>query len=270
MDDTVSFVKKYVKLYRERQRIPCLEMLFESGCLVPTELFCLFSKRTRNKRMKAIKKRWQQRKKQVHVWDEGDEEMPVKDIAVYDLSKRRKTLKCAKERIIKAINYVISPDEIYMYNPDNLKSGYTWYSGQKLIVYQVQKYMKKELREKIWKDIDLVKIGPYDLTDPLHFVKKVILLENDDDEKRRYLVYDMGDDTVSLKPRFIACWNDVKDTSEPKVFKCVRKNKEVSSCRIGQLKVKDRKKTRSRKVRQSAKPRKTSRFLSYAIEADFL
>lgn len=267
--DMKKFIAKYGEMYKARQRSQCLEMLFENGFAVPNQMFLTVSNSKCRMRNKAIKKIWQQRKNIFHLWDESDE-MPVKDIAIYDLSKRQKTLQMCKERIFRTINYAIQPDEIYMYNPDNLNSGYQWYSGQKLIVYQIQRNMNKLKREQIWKDINVMKIGPYELTDPLHFVKKIILLDTDDVEKYHYVVYDLGDDTTSLKDRFLAAWYNHQISPPPKVFKCVKKNKSVSNCRIGQLKVIEKKRRCAQKPHKTGQMKKQRKFLSYAISADFL
>lgn len=288
MSKDISFWLKYSELYCSKKPQECLGELLQNGYLVPLALLKTCSKQLKKRRRITLQKIWDKRTQEVHLWAVTEDGLPYKDLFVLDLSKRRKTLQYVKERLIRTICYFVNPDEIYMYNPDG-KSAYKWYSGQKLIIYEITKEMNRNVRLKIWNDILKTKIGFYDLTDPLHFTKKVILCDVNDIDMYRFLRYDLGDDDSHLKERFMAAWNNTpfvdtpKDTDrnssplalneistpdeatylnlQPKVFKCVKKRNDDKTCRIGQLKAQDKKPRKSSSTSSSrGRSRNVSKF----------
>lgn len=134
--------------------------------------------------------------------------LPEADIAVYDLSDRKDSKYELLRAIIELIVERVNPLEIYMWNPldnaQNAMDGYKWYSGQKLIVYQ--------LRENELKMHDLVDalrtvvINGYDTNDSSRAVKRVILVLDDWSEMNSYLRFNLGIDTDNGKELFVDAW----------------------------------------------------------------
>lgn len=64
---------------------------------------------------------------------------------------------CVLNRVIQVITSMIEPNEIYMFDPTCTGTGYKYYKGENVIVYQVDKYMsrwdKNRLNEQIEKGV---------------------------------------------------------------------------------------------------------------------
>ena len=85
----------------------------------------------------------------------------VKRISIYpkDLEIIIKC-KTAKQttNIIEIITTMIDPEEVYMYDPLINGSGYKYYKGEKMIVYQINKYINQKTKKRIENQINKDKI----------------------------------------------------------------------------------------------------------------
>ena len=135
--------------------------------------------------------------------------LPEADIAVYDLSDRKDSKVLLLREIIELIVERVNPLEIYMWNPlanaQNAMDGYKWYSGQKLIVYQLR---ENELKMPDLLDaLRTVVINDYDTNDSSRAVKKVLLVLDDWSEMNSYLRFNLGIDTDNGRELFVDAWN---------------------------------------------------------------
>ena len=289
-----DFTKVYKGLYEKRLRKECLDKLFSNGFLVSYYYWKkLMDEKSLviEKRLKALKDNYKVLKKEnLFYWD-IDDYLPEADCAIYDLSDRCNTLRSALDRIIRTINYTVPPHEIYMYNPDG-KSGYKWYAGQKLVVFQVVDDLSINDLRKLFNDVRLNKVKDYDFTDPLHAVKKVILLTRKCDEMYNWLRFDLGDDGYELSKLWQDAWNGLmhvwrfKDgtpaprpsafstpetftpiTDLPRVFKVQNKKQKGNACKIAQFLPKTVKKESKSIKKEKFKPKKNSPGF-YLIQVD--
>lgn len=134
--------------------------------------------------------------------------LPEADFAVYDLSDRKDSKEDLLRTIIEMIVERVNPLEIYMWNPlanaQNAADGYKWYSGQKLIVYQLR---ENELKMPDLLDaLRTVVINDYDTNDPSRAVKRVVLVLDDWSEMNSYLRFNLGIDTDNGKELFDDAW----------------------------------------------------------------
>lgn len=157
--------------------------------------------------------------KKIKLWREDNQNellvfgeygvLPEADSAVYDLSDRKETKEELLRVIIEMIVERVNPLEIYMWNPlgdaENATDGYKWYGGQKVIVYQIR---EKEMKMADLMDaLRVVKINGYDTSDPLRFVKRVILVMDEWPEIDGYLKYNLGIDSDDGRRLFDDAWN---------------------------------------------------------------
>lgn len=137
---------------------------------------------------------------------------PEAEIAVYDISDRKLSKRAALNYIVKAICNHVNPLDIYMWNPLGIPStvkndGYKWYSGQKLIVYQIT---KKCFSRDLFDLIQQHTINGYNILDPLLAVKKVIIVVDDWADKWFFLRFNLGIDTDDYMMLFDDAWKGLK------------------------------------------------------------
>ena len=136
--------------------------------------------------------------------------LPEANIAVYDLSSREQTKARALKWCISKICEYVNPLEIYMYNPlgkKNDEDGYKWYSGQRVIVYQIH---AKDTSRTVLEEITRVSINGYDLTDPTRNVKKVILVIDDWCDSEMFFHFNLGIDDDDYMSLFDDAWKGLK------------------------------------------------------------
>jgi len=79
--------------------------------------------------------------------------------------------------IVNVINTVINPEEIYMYDPTCNGMGYKYYTGEKVIVYQIDKYTTIKERSRIEGQIDKKKVRNKNHVEyDLNMVYKIVLV----------------------------------------------------------------------------------------------
>lgn len=80
--------------------------------------------------------------------------------------------------IINVINTMIKPEEIYMYDPICNGMGYKYYKGERVIVYQIDKYMSLTERSRIEGQIDKKKVrNKNHIEYDLYTVCKIVIIK---------------------------------------------------------------------------------------------
>ena len=106
-----------------------------------------FEKLLKNMR-ENIKKRFKEDKKV------KQQSLFPKDIEIVIRCPVRKQL----TEVLNTLKTVIDPEEIYSYDPLINGSGYKYYKGEKVIVYQINKYMNQKTKKRIEEQISKTKI----------------------------------------------------------------------------------------------------------------
>lgn len=135
--------------------------------------------------------------------------LPEADIAVYDLSSREQTKVKALKWCISRLCEYVNPLEVYMFNPLGKKNedGYKWYSGQRVIVYQIH---TGDTSRTLLEEIKKTSINGYDLTEPTRNVKKVILVIDDWCNSDMFFRFNLGIDDDDYMSLFDDAWKGLK------------------------------------------------------------
>lgn len=136
--------------------------------------------------------------------------LPEASIAVYDLSSRVETKIIAVKWCISKLCEYVNPLEVYMYNPLGRKfdeDGYKWYSGQRVIVYQIH---TGDTSRTLLEEIKKTSINGYDLTVPTRTVKKVIFVVDDWCNKETFFQFNLGIDSDDYMCLFEDAWKGLK------------------------------------------------------------
>lgn len=95
-------------------------------------------------------------------WKEGvkkrfKREKQVRRESVYPKDKEM-VIKCKTynqlSKVIQVLTVLIEPEEIYMYDPLMNGSGYKYYKGERVIVYQIDKWMNQKTKKRIVDQIE--------------------------------------------------------------------------------------------------------------------
>lgn len=95
-------------------------------------------------------------------WKEGvkkrfKREKKVRRESVYP-KDREMIIKCKTynqlSKVIQVLTILIEPEEIYMYDPLMNGSGYKYYKGEKVIVYQIDKWMNQKTKKRVVEQIE--------------------------------------------------------------------------------------------------------------------
>lgn len=85
------------------------------------------------------------------------EEKKVKQQSLFPKDKEM-IIRCPKSReltkILEVLVTVIDPEEIYSYDPLINGSGYKYYKGEKVIVYQINRYMNQKTKKRMVDQIE--------------------------------------------------------------------------------------------------------------------
>lgn len=136
--------------------------------------------------------------------------LPEASIAVYDLSSRVETKTIALKWCISRLCDYVNPLEVYMYNPlgrKNDEDGYKWYSGQRVIVYQIH---ESDTSRTLLEEIKKTSINGYELTDPSRYVKKVIFVVDDWCNSETFFRFNLGIDGDDYMSIFDDAWKGLK------------------------------------------------------------
>lgn len=95
-------------------------------------------------------------------WKEGvkkrfKREKQVRRESVYPKDKEM-VIKCKTynqlSKVIQVLTVLIEPEEIYMYDPLMNGSGYKYYKGERVIVYQIDKWMNQKTKKRVVDQIE--------------------------------------------------------------------------------------------------------------------
>lgn len=180
--------------------------LFKNGDIIPMKYLKSekVNKEVKDERKEIIRMRF---KKGI----EREENLPYKEI--YPMNKRLQIDLSKREGvgligIIKSIIKVINLKNIYMFDPTGDGSGYKYYRGEKVIIYQITKEMTINQIKKIDKQINKFYINGYDLEREIG-VFKIVINTVKYEKLKKYKRYDMGKKGENLRVAFINAWNGV-------------------------------------------------------------
>lgn len=182
------------ELKRIEREIGWLMEIFYKGGIFPMKVLRRFDEETKETRIKAVKARYKIK---------GDIEkgiFPVNHNIVINISQMPHKL-FSTERLIEWMIKFVDEESIYMYDPDGEGTGYKYYKGEKLIVYQIGPFLTRNEKFRIENQIRRTNINGFN-----KIINKVVIVE----EKFRILdewpVY--GGSTIQeLKNSFLVAWN---------------------------------------------------------------
>lgn len=196
----------YKNLYEEQEKAKCLQLLGENGFCIPNTLLKDINNNS-NRRQKVLDNYLELKNLNYNDWLINEIQYPEAECAIYDLSGRIETKEKSLNDIICSINYLIPAHNIYMYNPIGCHSGYNYYCGQKVIVYQITDEMTDLEKVNITKEIKRTTIKDYNINDPLYYVYKIIIVTTNWNSKYDWLRFDLGIDSDNFGRLFIDAWN---------------------------------------------------------------
>lgn len=206
-----DFWKFYKDLYLKKD-VACYYSLW-NGYLFPQLYFDDgITEEKLNERLLAIENIMKWRSDAPTNGTSVDGTFPEAEIAVYDISDRKLSKRAALNYIVKAICNSVNPLDIYMWNPLGISAsvkndGYKWYSGQKVIVYQItKKCFSRDLLDLIQQHT----VNGYEISDPLLAVKKVIIVVDDWPDKWFFLRFNLGIDADDYMLLFDDAWKGLK------------------------------------------------------------
>lgn len=171
------------------------------GQIYPMATLRTLHEEIRFERLKAIKERYQR----TRTITGGI--MPVHR----NFKIRITAQKCRISKIVRIIKWMIvgallDADDIYMYNPTGTGSGYKYYHGERIIVYQVGPYLSRNERFQIEKQILCDSPNGYSLEKP-NRVYKMVIMEMDIPILRDWDTFDAGSEKGQTRIAFLTAWN---------------------------------------------------------------
>ena len=171
------------------------------GQIFPMSTLKMFCEEIAFDRLKAIKERYQH----AHAITGGI--MPVHR----NFKLRISAQKCRSSKIVQIIEWMLvgaqlDADDIYMYNPTGTGTGYKYYRGERIIVYQVGPYLSRNERFQIEKQILCDKPNGYSLEKP-NRVYKMVIMEMDIPILRDWDTFDAGSEKGKTRIAFLTAWN---------------------------------------------------------------
>lgn len=200
----------YKQLYEKKKKLECLRLLGENGFCIPSTLVKTFNTNSQRKQ-KVLENYVKLKRLDFNRYFPEEVHYPEAECAVYDLSGRTKTKKKSLVDMICSLNYLVQPHNVYMYNLNGYKSGYNYYSGQKVIVYQITDEISDTEKTVICNAIKETTIKEYHTNDPLFFVYKVIIVTTKQwNSKYDWLYFDLGIDGDDFSTLLVDALNGKK------------------------------------------------------------
>lgn len=138
---------------------------------------------------------------------EGKEMYPIERRILIDLSKRQKQIRGDLEWCLSLILMMVDSNEIYMYNPTGEGSGYKYYRGEKLVVYQITELMTPRERQRTIEQIKKTCLNKIDTTVKANKVYKVVITTIPGIRIDTFERYDMGEPTMYVDRPFLWAWS---------------------------------------------------------------
>lgn len=140
--------KKRLEDYTEEElkiiesKIGWIMEIYWRGGIFPLKIIRRFNEEERRCRTESVKERF----KRLTKTEKGL--FPVNRCIIFDISGMKcKTV--STENIIKMMTALVDEESIYMYDPDGKGTGYRYYKGEKIIVYQIGPFLTRSEKFKI-------------------------------------------------------------------------------------------------------------------------
>ena len=128
---------------------------------------------------------------------------PVNPCIIFDISRMRcKTISI--ENIIKLMINFVDEESIYMYDPDGKGTGYRYYKGEKIIVYQIGPFLTRNERFRMESQIKRTEFNGYKKE-----VFKIVITEMPLKILKEWPVF-KSSTVEELKDSFLRAWNGRK------------------------------------------------------------
>ena len=106
--------------------------------------------------------------------------------------------------LVDIIMSLLNSDDVYMFNPIGVRSGYKYYSGEKVIVYQVSECMSIKEVKNITKLIRSEIANGQNIRN----VYKIVIVNRLWNGLKEWKTYDLGNDTQSLTDVVFTLWKE--------------------------------------------------------------
>ena len=187
-----DYTKEELKAIEEK--IGWIMEIYWKGGIFPLKAIKRFQEDERQYRTLAVKERF----KRVTNIEKGV--FPVNPCIIFDISRMRsKTMSI--ERIIKFMIIFVDEESIYMYNPDGKGTGYRYYKGEKIIVYQIGSFLTRNERCKMEGQIRRTEFNGYKKE-----VFKIVITEERLKILSEWPVF-KSSTIAELKESFLKAWN---------------------------------------------------------------
>lgn len=168
--------------------------IYWKGGIFPLKMIKRASKEMREDRTEAVKKRFER----ATEMEKGV--FPVIQYIIFDIS-RMKCKTTSIERIIKMMIIFVDEESIYMYNPDGRGTGYRYYKGEKIIVYQIGPFLTRNERFRMEGQIRRTEFNGYTKD-----VFKIVITEEPLKILEEWPVF-KSSTVEELKDSFLIAWN---------------------------------------------------------------
>ena len=192
--------KKKLEDYTEEElksieeKIGWIMEIYWKGGIFPLKVMKRFCEEERKRRTEWVKERF---KKATNI-EKGL--FPVNHYIIFDIS-RMKCKTTSIERIIKMMIMAVDEESIYMYDPDGKGTGYKYYKGEKIIVYQIGPFLTRNERFRIEGQIRRTEYNGYTKE-----VFKIVITEEPLKILEEWPVF-KSSTVEELKDSFLKAWN---------------------------------------------------------------
>lgn len=192
--------KKKLEDYTEEElkaieaKIGWIMEIYWKGGIFPLKVIKRFGKEERKDRTESVKNRF---KRATNI-EKGI--FPVNPCIIFDIS-RMKCKTTSIERIIKMMIMAVDEESIYMYDPDGKGTGYRYYKGEKIIVYQIGPFLTRNERFRMENQIRRMEFNGYTKQ-----VFKIVITEEPLKILEEWPVF-KSSTVEELKDSFLRAWN---------------------------------------------------------------
>ena len=202
--------KKKLEDYTEEElkaieeKIGWIMEIYWKGGIFPLKVIKRFREDERKERTKSVKERFQ---RATNI-EKGL--FPVNRCIIFDIS-RMKCKTTSIERIIKMMIMAVDEESIYMYDPDGKGTGYRYYKGEKIIVYQIGPFLTRNERFRIEGQIRRTEYNGYTKE-----VFKIVITEEPLKILEEWPVF-KSSTVEELKNSFLKAWNGRRLSTKKKL-----------------------------------------------------
>lgn len=139
---------------------------------------------------------------------------PIEHRIQIDLSKRGERKREDLEHCLSLILLSVNGDDVYMYNPTGHGTGYKYYRGERVIVYQVTELMTPRELQRMPKYIAETELCGKDVSKKPNKVYKVVFTTVPFKRLDGYEYYDMGNPGISINHVFLSAYEGFHSYAE--------------------------------------------------------